>query len=342
MLVINPTNARLWSILGSRGTFGVAMLDAVAGANNILILTADLGVTAGLERFRLAHPDKFLNVGIAEQNMIGIAAGLAKEGYNTFATTFSNFAAMRAYEQVRLNLGYMRLSVKVIGLGGGLAMGHFGNTHYGIEDVALMRAVPGLTVIVPADGAEIVKTVNALVHHEGPVFVRLTGVMNNPVVYREEYDFTIGKAVELREGKDIAIFACGTMVHESLVAARKLEEQGISAAVVNMHTVKPLDVDAVEKACTYAKLLVTIEEHSTIGGLGGAVAEYTARRGGAPRQVFIGLPDSFGRNGDYKYLLQKYGLTGEQIARNISDFLCSSEKRENTPVPTTAIQKSAG
>jgi len=193
--------------------------------------------------------------------------------------------------------------------------------------------------IVPADGAEIVKTVNALVHHEGPVFVRLTGVMNNPVVYREEYDFTIGKAVELRDGKDIAIFACGTMVHESLVAARELEEQGISAGVVNMHTVKPLDVDAVEKACTYAKLLVTIEEHSTIGG---AVAEYTARRGGAPRQVFIGLPDSFGRNGDYKYLLQKYGLTGEQIARNISDFLCSSEKKENIPVPTTAIQKSAG
>ena len=329
MQPINPSNARLWSMLGSRGAFGVAMLDAAAGVENLMVLTADLAVTSGLERFRAAYPDKFLNVGIAEQNMMGIAAGLAKEGYNTFVTTFANFAAMRSYEQVRLHLGYMGMNVKVVGLAGGMAMGHFGNTHYGIEDLALMRAVPGLTVIAPADGAEIVKTVEALMKHEGPVYVRLTGAMNNPIAYSSDYDFTIGKAVKMRNGTDIAIFACGTMVYEAMQAAKKLEAQGVSASVTNMHTLKPLDGEAIEEACSYASLLVTIEEHGIIGGLGGAVAEYTARRGGAPRQLFIGLPDRFGKSGDYKYLLRKYGLTGDQIASSVMGALecCSPGAR---------------
>jgi transketolase len=321
MLPINASNARLWSMLGSRGTFGVAMLDAAAGMDSLMVLTADLSVTSGLERFRVTYPDRFLNVGIAEQNMMGIAAGLAKEGYRTFATTFSNFAAMRSYEQVRLHLGYMGLNVKVIGLAGGMAMGQFGNTHYGIEDMALMRAVPGLTVIAPADGAEIVKTVETMMKHEGPVFVRLTGAMNNPIVYTSDYKFTVGKAVRLREGADVAIFACGTMVYEAMQAAKKLEAQGVSASVTNIHTLKPLDGQAIEEACSYASLLVTVEEHGIIGGLGGAVAEYTARRGGAPRQLFVGLPDRFGMNGDYKYLMHKYGLTGNQIAGKVMEAL---------------------
>jgi transketolase len=333
MLPINPSNARLWSMLGSRGTFGVAMLDAAVGIENLMVLTADLAATSGLDRFRAAYPDQFLNVGIAEQNMIGIAAGLAKEGHNVFVTTFSNFAAMRSYEQIRLHLGYMGLNVKVIGLAGGLAMGHFGNTHYGIEDLALMRAVPGLTVIAPADGVEIVKTVEALMKHEGPVFVRLTGAMNNPIAYSTDYDFAIGRAVKLRTGSDIALFACGTMVYESLIAAKKLETLGISASVTNMHTLKPLDGEAIEEACSYASLLVTVEEHGIVGGLGGAVAEYTAQRGGAPKHLFVGLPDRFGKNGDYKYLLKKYGLTGDQIASNVLAAL----QGENCDVPSEPL-----
>jgi transketolase len=318
MLEINAANARLWSILGSRGTFGVAMLDAAAGNEKLMVLTADLGVTAGLERFRTTYPDKFLNVGIAEQNMMGVAAGLAKEGYNTFTTTFSNFAAMRAYEQVRLNMGYMQLNIKSVGMGGGMAMGQFGNTHYGIEDLALMRAVPGLTVIAPADGAEIVKTVQALMTFEGPAYVRLTGVMGNPVLYTEDYDFQIGKSVRVREGSDITIFACGTMVQESVTAAKKLQEQGISAAVVNMHTLKPIDRAAIDRARAGSKMIVSVEEHGPIGGLGGAIAEHNAMAGGAPPHLFIALPDTFGKNGDYKYLLKKYGLTGDQIAERIA------------------------
>lgn len=335
MLTINASNARVWSMLGSRGAFGVAMREAAADVDQVMVLTADLSITSGLERFRTAYPDRFLNVGIAEQNMMGIAAGLSKEGYQTFVTTFSNFAAMRSYEQIRLHLGYMGMNVKVIGLAGGMAMGHFGNTHYGIEDMALMRAVPGLTVISPADGAEIMKTVYELMYFQGPVFVRLTGAMNNPVVYSKDYDFTIGKAVQLKAGSDVAIIACGTMVHESLVAAKLLDSQGISASVINMHTIKPLDTDAVDAACSRVELLVTVEEHGIVGGLGGAVAEYNARRGGGPRQLFLGLPDKFGKNGDYKHLLNKYRLVGEKIAEDIVTAL--SAKALNTlhaPVAT--------
>lgn len=319
--MINATNAKIWSKLGSRGTFGVAMLEFGDKTENLMVLTADLSTTSGLDRFKKAYPDKFLNVGIAEQNLIGIASGMAKEGKNVFVTTFSNFAAMRSYEQIRLGLGYMGLNVKVVGLASGMALGMFGNTHYGIEDIALMRAVPGLTVLSPADGVEIVKTVMAAAKHQGPVYIRLTGAMNNPVVYMEDYDFVIGRAVTLKDGGDITIIATGTMVYESLVAATILEEQSISATVVNMHTIKPLDTLVIGKACASSRLIVTVEEHGVIGGLGGAVAEYKSGIEKAPKQLFIGLPDSFGIAGDYKYLLNKYGLKGEQIAQKIKNEL---------------------
>jgi transketolase len=320
MLAINATNARMWSMLGQRGSFGVAMLDAFAQAPNVMVLTADLGTTAGLDRFRSTHPDRFLNVGIAEQNMVGIAAGLAKEGFNVFATTFATFATMRAYEPTRVHLGYMKRNIKLIGLGSGLAMGQYGNTHYGIEDIALMRAVPGLTIISPADGAEVVKTVACLVNHDGPVYVRLTGTMNNPIVYREEYDFRIGKAVWLREGADCTLVATGTMVHESMAAAKALAEQGISAAVLNMHTIRPLDEEALDRAVKTTRRLVTVEEHSIVGGLGGAVSEHLARLGNA-RLLTLGLPHAFGNIGEYKYLLRKYGLHGADIAARVAAFV---------------------
>jgi transketolase len=301
-------------------------MQAVGKENeNIMVLTADLSTTSGLDRFRKEYPNKFLNVGIAEQNMIGIAAGLAKEGKNVFATTFSNFAAMRSYEQVRLNLGYMHFNVKVVGLAGGLAMGMFGNTHYGIEDIALMRAVPGLTVLSPADGAEIIKSIAAAVEFHGPLYIRLTGTMNNPIVYSEDYDFSIGRAVTLLEGNDVTLIATGTMVFESLIAAKILNESSISTRVVNMHTIKPLDTSIVDLACKTSKLIVTVEEHGIIGGLGGAVAEYKAGLKNTPPQIFIGLPDKFGNAGEYKFLLNKYGLTGEKIALKIKNSYAKCE-----------------
>jgi len=297
------------------------MLELGNTIENLVVLTGDLSTTSGLDRFRNTYPDKFYNIGIAEQNMIGIAAGMAKENQVVFLTTFSNFAAMRSYEQVRVNLGYMSLNVKIIGLASGLAMGMFGNTHYGIEDMALMRAVPGLTVLSPADGAEIAKSVMAAAKYQGPVYIRLTGAMNNPIVYTEDYDFRIGKAITLREGDDITIISTGTMVYESLVAAKILAEDSISATVVNMHTIKPLDTSVIDKAIASSKPIVTVEEHGVVGGLGGAVAEYKSTLPNTPRQLFVGLPDKFGLAGSYKYLLGKYGLTGEQIAKKIKESL---------------------
>lgn len=321
MVPINSLNARMWSKLGSRGTFGVAMHELGRSSENLMLITADLAVLTGLTRFMEHYPDKFVNVGIAEQNMIGVAAGMAKEGRNVFVTTYATFVTMRSFEQVRLNLAYMGLNVTLVGSGSGLVMGMSGNSHYGIEDISLMRAIPGMVVLSPADGAEIIKCVSAAAAYEGPVYIRLTGGMNNPIVYTEDYNFEIGKAVTLKEGNDITIFATGTMVYESLIAAKILEEHSISASVINFHTIKPLDTSVIDQACRSSKLIVTVEEHGIIGGLGGAIAEYKSTLPQSPSQLFIGLPDKFGKMGDYKFLLEKYGLTGEQISEKIINTL---------------------
>jgi len=321
MLEITSSNARQWSRLGSRGVFGQAILSLGETRDNLLVLSADLGNSSGLDRFKNAYPEKFINIGIAEQNMIGVAAGLAKEGYNVFTTSFAPFIAMRSSEQIRMNMGYMNLNVKAVAIGSGIAMAMLGNSHYGIEDLSVMRSIPNLTVVSPADCVEIVKTVYAASEYDGPMYIRLTGAANNPMVYKEDYDFKIGKAITLREGTDITFIANGTMVYESLEAAKALEEQGISSSVVNMHTVKPLDTAVIDKAITTSRLIVTVEEHSVIGGLGSAVAEYTSGWQNTPPQLIIGLPDYFGKAGEYRYLLEKYSLTGPQIVKRVAEKL---------------------
>ena len=320
---LNPLNARMYSKLGQRGSCALTLEEIAAQDDELMVLTADLATLTGLTRFKEKFPKKFLNVGIAEQNMIGIAAGMAKEGKTVFATTYSNFLAMRSYEQIRNHLGYMNFNVKVIGSGSGFAMGMSGNTHYGLEDIALMRVIPGLMVISPADGGETMKAVWEAAKYHGPVYIRLTGAMNAPVVYHEEYQFIPGKSILLRNGTDITIIATGSMVHHALESAKILELRGISASVINMHTIKPLDTDAVNTACVSSKLIVTVEEHSVIGGLGGAVAEYLCGRSPAPRQLIIGIPDAFQKPGDYQYLLEQNCLTGSQIAEKIT-FSCNS------------------
>ena len=328
MIQINSLNTRLWSKLGQRSTFGIIMIELGRDIDNLFVLTADLCSTSGLDRFRALYPEKLLNVGIAEQNLVGIAAGLAKEGNLVFATTFANFAAMRSYEQVRLNMGYMGFNIKLVGLGSGFAMGMFGNTHYGIEDVALMRAIPGLCVISPADCTEVVKVTEAAMQYPGPIYIRLTGIANNPIVYKDDYLFVIGRAVTLKTGSDISIIATGSMVYHALEAAKILEAQGISTAVINMHTIKPLDTDTIQAACMNSKLIVTVEEHSIIGGLGGAVAEYLCGLPFASRQLIIGIPDAFQNAGDYQYLLERNGLTGSQIAEKIAGSFQSANSTD--------------
>jgi transketolase len=321
MLTITPSTARQWSRIGSRGMYGQAILDLAEQKENLVVLSADLANSSGLDRFRKAHPEKFLNVGIAEQNLIGVASGIAKEGFTVFASSFAPFIAMRASEQVRMNLGYMNLNVKAVGIGSGLVMGFLGNSHFGIEDVAVMRAIPGMTVVCPADCGEIVKVVQAAAEYEGPMYIRLTGGPNCPVVYTEDYELTIGKAIELRSGSNVAIIANGSMVAPSIAAAIKLEEQKISAGVFNFHTVKPLDVETIDEIVSSYEVLLVVEEHSIVGGLGSAVCEYVSSLKNPKRVVIHGHPDEFGHTGEYDFLLNRYGLTSEGIENKIVSIL---------------------
>lgn len=321
MLEITPSNARQWSRLGSRGVFGQAVLSLGADHPDLMVMSADLGNSSGLDRFKAAYPAQFLNLGIAEQNLVGVAGGLAKEGYNVFVTSFAPFIAMRAAEQVRMNLGYMNLNVKAVAIGSGLAMAFLGNSHYGIEDAAVMRAIPNLTVVCPADGGEIVKTVQAAARFQGPMYIRLTGAVNNPVVYTEDYEFTIGKAIWLRQGADVTFVAHGTMVHEALEAAKLLADEGVSAGVLNMHTLKPLDTDALDQALAGSRALVTVEEHSVIGGLGAAVAQHKAPLRHSPPLLMLGLPDEFVAAADYRFMLERHGLVASAIAARVRAFL---------------------
>lgn len=315
---LDKIGIRSLSRLGARGTYGLTMLEIPELLPELKVLTADLCNTSGLDRFRDQFPSMFYNVGIAEQNMIGIAAGLAKEGFVPFVSTFANFAAMRSYEPMRLNMGYMGFNIKVVGLASGMAMGLFGNTHYGIEDIALMRSMPGNMVILsPADCLEVHKAILACAASPDPTYIRLTGTANTPIVYREDYAFEIGKAIQLHEGQDIALLATGSMVHESLKAAEILSASKIRASVFNFHTIKPLDKNALLKISQDYDFIVTVEEHSVVGGFGSAVAEYFIQRKNAPRQLFIGLPPSFGKAGEYGYLLEHYGLTGQSIAQRV-------------------------
>ena len=318
---INSKNAQLWSRFGSRAVFGQAMLAAGEKNEKIMALSGDLGNSSGLARFQQTFPERYLNVGIAEQNMIGVAAGLAKEGFNVFATSFAPFITLRAGEQIRMNLGYMKLNVKAVSIGSGISMSFLGNSHYGIEDAAVMRSIPNMTIVCPADCSEIVKVVNAASEFEGPMYIRLTGAVGNPPVYTEDYDFVIGKSITVKDGTDITIIANGSMVYESLQASKILDANGISTKVINMHTIKPLDTEELEKVISTSKVIVSVEEHSVIGGLGSAIAEYKTKFSNSPPHLILGLPDNFGKTAEYRYLLDKYRLVGEKIAADITEFV---------------------
>jgi transketolase len=270
---------------------------------------------------KISHPDQLFNVGIAEQNMIGIAAGLAKEGNCVFVTTYATFCSLRSLEQVRHNLSYMKFNVKVIGSSAGFAMGMSGNTHYAIEDIAVMRALPNMTVISPADAAEAYLAAFAVSEIEAPVYIRLTGQMNCPMVYKESFSFEIGKGVVLKRGTDIALIGTGSIINEIFGAASSLENEGISCSIINIHTIKPLDTNLLDKIFREHRLIVTVEEHSIIGGLGSAIAEYKSCKDKAPAQLMIGIPDCFGKAGEYQYLLEQYQLTAEKIAISIKNKL---------------------
>lgn len=318
MIDFTPMNIKVWSRLGSCGAFGQAALSLPEAEPRTVILTADLCTFSGLDRFKAQFPDRLYNTGIAEQNMIGMAAGLAREGFVPFATTYAAFAVTRSADQVKVNMGYMGLGVKLVGLTSGYSVGVLGPTHMCLEDLAFMRSLPNVVILSPADCTATVKAALAAASIDAPVYLRLTGSMNNPVVYKEDFDFKIGKAIELRKGEDVSIIATGSMVHCALKVAELLEASGIAASVVDMHTIKPLDTAAVEAACD-KRLLVTLEEHSVMGGLGGAVAETLALKVKRPPHLILGAPDSYPHAGDYAGLLDACGLVPEKVAGKISE-----------------------
>ena len=307
----------LWSKLGPRAVYGLAMQELINQNDLVIALSADLGGSSGLDRLRKSRPDRFINVGIAEQTLIGFSAGLANEGFIPFASTFAPFATMRAAEQIRMNLGYMEMNVKVVGIGSGLAMGFLGNSHFGLEDLAIMRTIPGITIISPADCTEVFKSIQHASELPGPTYIRLTGIPSNPIVYSEDYDFEVGQAVPMREGKDLAIIATGSMVANSIKTSETLDKLGISAKVYNFHTIKPIDEITLSEIAEKFTYVATVEEHSVIGGLGTAVAQYFSTKFKPPTVEIIGLPDTFGPTGSYEFLLQYHGLNVERLAKRI-------------------------
>lgn len=315
---IDKRTARVWSMMGTTGLFGVVMNELAKENRDLCVVTADLCSFSGLERFSREFPDNFFNVGIAEQNMAGVAAGLANEGMNVFAATYASFAAARALDQIRISMGYMNLPVKLVGLTAGFASGILGATHMSLEDIAVFRAMPNVVILSPADCTETVKSLEAALHYEGPVYIRLTGGARMPIVYSEEYEYKIGKAIRLRDGEDICIFATGSLVAVTLEAAKELEDMGISATVMDVHTIRPFEREMLADMMKY-KLLVTSEEHSVTGGLGSAVAEELAGYQSHPPLLRIGVEGRYPHAASYSYLMEQSGLTKDKIVQKIMD-----------------------
>jgi transketolase len=297
--------------IATREAYGKALVELGRNNNRVVVLDADLSKSTKTADFAGVFPARFFNMGIAEQNMMGTAAGLAAAGKIPFASTFAVFAAGRAFDQVRNSIAYTGLNVKIAATHAGITVGEDGGSHQSVEDIALMRSLPNMTVFVPADEAETYGAVAAAAEIEGPVYIRL-GRAGAPPIHGEGFRFVPGRAVVVRDGADAAVIAAGIMVEAALEAARDLAGEGIETRVLSMHTVKPLDVEAVIAAARETGALVTAEEHSVIGGLGGAVCEAVCGSFPAP-VVRVGLPDVFGESGTPGELMHKFGLTAHHI-----------------------------
>ncbi|NLK51622.1 MAG: transketolase family protein [Syntrophomonadaceae bacterium] len=297
--------------IATRDAYGKALVRLGERHPQIVVLDADLSKSTKTAEFARVYPERFFQVGIAEQNLMGTAAGLALTGKIPFASTFAVFATGRAFEQIRNSIAYPCLKVRIAATHAGISVGEDGASHQAIEDIAIMRALPHMTVVVPADARETEKAVEALLNWEGPAYLRM-GRLALPAVYEEDYSFSLGRAVQLRAGADATIIACGLMVYEALQAAEVLAREGIEVRILNMHTIKPLDEEAVLRAAQETGAIVTAEEHSIIGGLGSAVAEVLSEK--HPVYLYrLGLRDCFGESGAPGALLKKYGLTATNL-----------------------------
>ncbi len=308
------------SKIATREAYGKALARIGQENENIVVLDADLSKSTKTADFKKVCPDRFINMGIAEGNMMTVAAGLAACGKIPFASTFAMFAAGRAFEQIRNSICYPKLNVKVCATHAGITVGEDGASHQSVEDISLMRSIPNMVVISPSDAVETEAAIEAVAKYNGPCYVRL-GRSGVPVINDNEgYKFEIGKGVILREGKDVAIIATGIMVDAALEACNILAEEGIKARVINIHTIKPIDEELIGKAARETGLIITAEEHSIIGGLGSAVAEVVTSLHAVP-VIRVGIKDTFGESGKPAELLKAYGLTSEDIVKAVKKGL---------------------
>lgn len=304
----------------TRESFGEALIELAKTNENIIVLDADLAAATKTGVFKKAYPERFIDCGIAESNMVSIAAGLATCGKIPFAASFAMFSAGRAFEQVRNSVCYPKLNVKIVGSHAGISVGEDGATHQCCEDIALMRAIPGMTVLNPCDHYEMVAAVKAMAEKNGPCYVRLGRLAVESVNNNDDYKFEIGKGITLKDGSDITIIATGLMVQEAVKAAKVLEADGINARVINIHTIKPLDEELIIKAAKETGRIVTCEEHNVVGGLGEAVSSLLCEKCPVP-VTKIGVNDVFGHSGPAVDLLKEFGLSADNITATVKKVL---------------------
>lgn len=306
--------------IATRQAYGEALIELVEKNDKVVVLDADLANATQTCKVAKAHPEKFYNCGIAEANMVDIAAGMSTMGLIPYCSSFAMFAAGRAYEQIRNSIAYPHFNVKICATHAGISVGEDGGSHQCIEDIALMRVIPGMTVIVPADDVEARAVTRAAYECDGPVYMRFARLASPVINDPETYKFELGKGIVMREGADVTIIACGLMVGEALEAAEQLAAEGIDAEVINIHTIKPIDADLIVKSATKTGHVVTVEEHSVIGGLGSAVADVLCEQCPTPLKK-IGVNDTFGESGPGAELLHKYGLDAANIVATTKEFL---------------------
>ena len=306
--------------IATRDAYGQTLVELGNERQDIVVMDADLAAATKTGLFKKAHPDRFFDAGIAEGNMMGVAAGLAVSGKTVFASSFAMFAAGRAFEQIRNSIAYPHLNVKIAATHGGISVGEDGATHQCCEDLGLMRTIPGMVILNPADAPETKAAVRAAAEYDGPVYLRL-GRLAVPVFNEENVDFTIGKGKVLREGTDVTVIATGLEVNEAMIAADTLQAEGISARVVNMATIKPIDKELILACAAETGAIVTAEEHNIIGGLGSAVAEVLVESGKPVPMLRVGVEDTFGRSGPALELLELYGLTAPHIVEKAKAVL---------------------
>lgn len=324
MLELISRNFRFLARLGAQGALGQAVYDLAKDNYDFYAVSADLGVASGFERVMEQYPEKYIETGIAEQSMMSVAAGMATDNCPCIATSWAPFATYRCADQARVFMGLMKQNVKLVGLGSGLHISYFGGSHYGIGDIAVMQAIPNVTILAPADGMSIYHAVIQAVKNNSPTYIRLTGGDLLPMIYNESnFHFEIGKGNQIRQGSDVVFISNGYILSEVLKACEQLEMRGISTSVIDMHTIKPLDYDIIDANLNH-KLVVVVEEHSVYGGLGAAVSMHLATRGDAPPVLQIAINDWIPEAGSLEYLLEKCGLDADSIVKSV----CRALERE--------------